>query len=365
MQVEIIAIAAAVLAIAAFLLTRELRSAALARSKVKKSSRPPPVALVSVAPEPMVEAEDVTLIGAVAKNGAPKIRKPLVSLADDGEDEPSSRSEAVTLFEERADLDEPTNPSELFFVAAVAQTDKGQRRRRNEDSYLLSEEHDLFMVADGMGGYAGGDVASQLAIDTVGKAFNSDRFPVQSVDSNRPVPGLQLVSAIESAHKAVVAHAHANPEYEGMGTTIVGARFLKKKRRVYIAYVGDSRCYRLRNGTLKQLTVDHTLEARGVPAPMGSAIRRAVGVGRRVKVDLLVDVPQPEDVYLLCSDGLNKMVSDEKICATMLSTMTNSSDMQLVARELVQSANAAGGKDNITALVAQVRSTKAVVGRAS
>lgn len=301
------------------------------------------------------QADDITTMAPWADPQLPAKRALLVSLHDDeGDAESSTGSAAMTLYEDRADVDEPTNPRELFFVAAVAQTDVGLRRRRNEDSYLILKEHALFMVADGMGGYAGGDVASQLAVEAVGAAYEADHHLTSAVDAVRPPHAMQLVSAIESAHRAVVAHAHAHPDLKGMGTTIVGARFHQKKQRVYIAYVGDSRCYRLRDGVLKQLTTDHTLAARGVPAPMGNSIRRAVGVGKRVKVDMLVDVPQPEDIYLLCSDGLNKMVSDEAICSTMVSALSEHRDIHELAQKLVEEANAAGGKDNVTALVARV-----------
>lgn len=354
-----------VLVVAGLLLFNELRAVARVKRAVRKSKPPAAVAtapreVVSLLPEALSDTEDITTIGRVGVDGealvrpAEKVRGRLVSLSnvEDTEDEGSSRSEAITLFEDRAEIDEPSNPRELFFVAAVAQSDKGLKRRRNEDSYLILEEHALFLVADGMGGYAGGDVASKLAVDAVGAAYNGDRFAIKTVDPARPVHAMQLVAAIESAHRAVLERALEQPDLAGMGTTIVGARFLKKRQRVYIAHVGDSRCYRLRNGILKQLTTDHTLAARGIPAPMGNSIRRAVGVGKRVKVDLVVDVPQPGDVYLLCSDGLNKMVSDDDIRSAMVSAIDE--DIDTLARRLVAEANSAGGKDNITALVARV-----------
>lgn len=348
-----------VLVAAAFFLVRELRAGKSSKPVRKARSEPPQVS-VQERNEPD-EPDELTTMGVVKTRGSDPAKAPVVLTrlaSDDPDEEESCRSEAVTLFEDAAEVDEPTNPRELFFVAAVAQSDKGIKRKRNEDSFLMLDEHALYVVADGMGGYAGGDVASQLAVDTVGAAFASERFPHKIVDGMRPVHALQLVSAIESAHKAIVTHAAEHPDLRGMGTTIVGARFVKKKQRVYIAHVGDSRCYRLREGTLKLLTADHTLAARGIPAPMGNSIRRAVGIGKRVKVDLLVDVPLPNDVYLLCSDGLNKMVSDDVIRNAMVEATSESGDVDALAKRLVDAANLAGGKDNITALVARVLSAR-------
>ena len=343
MSLGIVLAAAFVAFAAAALLYRELRGNQREPARAVKG----PLASVAAEAE---DDEDWTTVGSRAR--AP--RTELVRLALDEPDEESGRSEVVTLFEQGADVDEPTNPRELFFVAAVAQSDRGTKRRRNEDSYLILEEEALFVVADGMGGYAGGDVASRLAVDTVGAAFRSELAPAECADGLRPPRAVRLVSAFESAHDAIVDHASRHPDLRGMGTTLVGARFSSHKKRVYIAHVGDSRCYRLRRGELKLLTADHTLAARGIPAPMGNSIRRAVGVGRRVKVDVLVDVPHVEDVYLLCSDGLNKMVSDDVIREAMVQSTGDRNGLDSLAQRLVEVANQAGGKDNVTALVARV-----------
>lgn len=349
-----IALALVVLIGAALLLAREVLSMRKRNSIAPPAPSEPPARTPSLAPAEADEGEDVDL---TAIGSAPP-RKALPSLQlTEEDDEQSSRSEAITLFEDQAELDEPTSPSELFVVAAVAQSDTGKRRKRNEDSYLISDEHGLFLVADGMGGAAGGDIASKLAVTTVGEAFRAERFPVKTVDQKRPVYALQFVSAIEAAHNAVVKRATDEPDLHGMGTTLVGARFLRKKRRVYVAHVGDSRCYRLRDGALKLLTTDHTFTAKGMDGPMANRIRRAVGIGKRVKVDMVVDIPKPGDLYLLCSDGLNKMVDDESIRKTMLDSLPPAPDataLEAVAERLVEEANAAGGRDNVTALVARV-----------
>ena len=136
-----------------------------------------------------------------------------------------------------------------------------------------------------------------------------------------------------------------------MGTTVIGARFSERKQRVFIAHVGDSRCYRWRRGQLKLLTADHTLAARGVEGPMADHIRRAVGIAPSVKVDLLVDKPLPGDVYLLCSDGLTKMVKDS-VLESVVSSHTK--DLDAAVAELIKAANSAGGKDNTTVILVGV-----------
>src|SRR5262249_31290219 len=128
----------------------------------------------------------------------------------------------------------------------------------------------------------------------------------------------------------------------------VAARFSPRKQRLYVAHVGDCRCYRLREGVLKCLTTDHTLASRGIVGPLAGNVCRAVGVGSTVKVDLLVDKPLPDDLYLLCSDGLQAMISDDQICRILC----DEHDFpQRAVGALVSAANTAGGRDNITAII--------------
>ena len=297
------------------------------------------------------EGDDVTKVGSF--EGLRSLSLPRLQNDNDG-DEVSNDSTAMTLYEDGAEVDEPTAALDLIVLSAAAHSDVGNRRRRNEDSYLLDDERSLFVVADGMGGYAGGDVASQLATKTI-SSYLADGGKVIESAKKRPREGTLLVAAIEAANSAIYEKAQLNPEFHGMGTTVVAVSFTKRKRRGYIAYAGDSRCYRLRGEDLKLLTEDHTFAARGVRGPLGDQIRRAVGVRPTIKVDLIVDSPHADDVYLLCSDGLNKMIPDEKMRTTLVEQRA---DLSSCARSLVQQANDAGGRDNITVLVVSVREAR-------
>jgi protein phosphatase len=269
---------------------------------------------------------------------------------EESDDGSSPDSEAITLFEGESQIgvDEPTGPFDLILLESAGESDRGAHRRRNEDAFLIDEAQHFYMVADGMGGAAGGEVASNLAVKEVANAL---RATESFVAGDRTRRGSQLVSALERANDAIYAAAKKNPEYTGMGTTVLAARFSPGKQRVYIAHVGDSRCYRLRNGVLRLMTTDHTLAARGVTGPLASNIRRALGVARRVKVDLVVDTPLPDDVYLLCSDGLTKMLNDEKIQRIV----TREPMLDRAVSELIQAANLAGGRDNVTVVLVSVR----------
>jgi serine/threonine protein phosphatase PrpC len=270
--------------------------------------------------------------------------------------EEGTASEAITLFEEGTEADEPTGSKKIFVVCAAGQSDRGQIRKRNEDSILLLEDHSLFVVADGMGGYAGGDVASKLACDTIERVFRSGPGPDPGArplpKQPRPPRAEELVVALEAANDAIRAEARKRSGFGRMGATIVGARFMERKQRAFIGHIGDSRCYRLRRGELRLLTQDHTMAAKGIEGPMGHHVRRALGVTRRVQVDMLVDKPQPDDVYVLCSDGLNKMVDDEMI-AVVLSA--HSTDLEAAVRALIEKANQFGGKDNVSVVLIGIR----------
>ena len=136
-----------------------------------------------------------------------------------------------------------------------------------------------------------------------------------------------------------------------MGTTIVAARFSPNKQRLYIGHVGDSRMYRLRGGVLKQMTSDHTMKDLGVTGAGSAHLSRALGVWPTVPIDIILGKPQPEDLYLLCSDGLTKMVSDDAIKKVLESGATPSA----MVEKLIEEANARGGKDNLTVIVIRCR----------
>lgn len=246
-------------------------------------------------------------------------------------------------------VEDPTMPIALILVTAAAQTDPGLHRTTNEDSYLVDAERHLVVVADGMGGHASGEVASQLAIETIARAHATQQFDGEP-DKSRPRFGDQLVRSILTANRVVYERARNEPQHKGMGTTVVAARFSPNKQRVYIAHAGDSRCYRMREGKLRQITKDHTLGSLGVQGPTAGKLVRAIGTERKVDIDLFTDAPEAGDLYLLCSDGLSRMISNSKIEAIVASER----DLDKMIAKLVAAANEAGGRDNITVIVVRV-----------
>jgi protein phosphatase len=274
---------------------------------------------------------------------------------DDDQAEPDSeRPGAVPIiYDEDAAEDEPTRAHAVILVSAVGQTDLGQKRKINEDRYLVLDEHQLYVVADGMGGHAGGEVASQLAVDTISAAFKESRFEGDPYP-NVPRRGGELAMAIQMANRAIFERAKNESKLTGMGTTIVSARFTPGKERVYIGHVGDSRCYRYRAGQLTQVTTDHTMGAIGMTGPFADHLSRAVGIAPAVKVDLVIAKPRHEDVFLLCSDGLSKMVKDDVI----REVLSRHQDPNEAVAELVERANKGGGRDNITVILVVVKDPK-------
>lgn len=337
--------ASIVLAVTVLMILRELR---LSRQPAKRF-----VPLVKA-----YDADDVDLTKVAAAVRKPRSERPppregaLPKLqTEEKEAESFSSKSAMTVYESDSEigLDDPTGPIDMMLVHAVGQSDVGHKRHRNEDSYLVLPKHGLYVVADGMGGYAGGDVASQLAVESIFDTFEKDDFH-GTTNEKRPRRGNELVWAIEEANRKIHEAAKATDEYEGMGTTLIAARFSPKKQRVFIGHVGDSRAYRLRQGTLVQLTRDHTLGASGVSGPYAGHLSRALGIKDHVKVDLVVDAPHPGDIFLLCSDGLPKMVSDDEVKDVLL----KHADVEAAVKLLIERANAAGGRDNTTVIVIRV-----------
>jgi serine/threonine protein phosphatase PrpC len=253
------------------------------------------------------------------------------------------------LYEPGAEDEEITAPIDLFFISAAGDSDGGQKRKRNEDNFLALPERGIFAVADGMGGHAGGHVASSLAVDTLRRAFE-DEFDELSSSPQIHHHGRELARAVRLANRAIFEAARSRPEIADMGTTLVSLRFSSRKRRLYVGHVGDSRCYRLRGNELRQLTKDHVMRELGVGGPMANHLFTAVGIRENVAIDLLVDTPQLGDVYMLCSDGLFKMVSESVIRQTLI----DEPEPEHAVYSLIEKANDAGGKDNITVVLAKV-----------
>lgn len=262
-----------------------------------------------------------------------------------------SSSRVKVCFEDEADEDETTSPLARILLTARADSDCGKTRRENEDSLLFFPERSLFAVADGVGGYHGGRVASSLAVETLRQAFETESYGGR-LDTERPIPrrGHELASAILQTNVAVSEAARATPELSRMGTTLVAARFSPNKQRVYIGHVGDSRCYRLRAGKLRQLTTDQTMRLVGMQGPGADDLLQAIGVTQALSIDLIVDKPRPDDVYLLCSDGLPKMVSDQDIERVI----AEQTDLEAAVYALIEMANDAGGVDNVSVILVKV-----------
>ena len=270
---------------------------------------------------------------------------------DDLQDPPHGESHVVVTYEDDADEDEATSPFARILISASADSDRGHIRRSNDDSLLFLPEHSLFAIADGMGGYAGGQVASELAVEAVKQAFDRDSF-VGELRAEKPIPrrGRELASAILQSNWAVFDAARATPALSKMGTTLVAARFSPNKQRVYIGHVGDSRCYRFRAGVLRQLTVDQTMGLIGLRGPRANDLLQAIGATADLSIDLIVDKPHANDVYLLCSDGLSKMASDEE----MQTVLQGESDLEAAVYGLIEIANDRGGKDNVSVVLVKV-----------
>ena len=248
---------------------------------------------------------------------------------------------------------------------AAGLSDVGLQREHNEDSFLVLNEYDLYVVADGMGGHRAGDVASRIATETISEFFkstaNDDVTWPFHFDTNLSEEENRLLTGIRVANRQIFERSTRSREYQGMGTTVVGAMFSPKKQRMYIGHVGDSRCYRVREGQIHQLTRDHSLindylvampdltEEQRSELPK-NVITRALGMQDQVVVDLQHDDPRPEDVYVLCSDGLSGMISDDDIRQIIASH----ADIRDACRRLIQRANERGGEDNITAVLIKI-----------
>lgn len=248
-------------------------------------------------------------------------------------------------------------------VLVAGETNVGMKRTHNEDNFDLIDEERLFVVADGMGGHASGEVASKLAIETMREFFRATSQDPEAtwpykMDKARGYEENRLITGIKLANLRIHEHQHKEPKLRGMGTTVVGILVIDDG--VLIAHVGDSRVYRLREGKLSLMTDDHSLlndyikmkrltEEEIANFPHKNVIVRALGMKETVKVDTRLDIPQPGDVYILCSDGLSGMVVDDQIGQIA----ANAKTLERAVAELVDAANRNGGTDNVTTLLLQ------------
>jgi serine/threonine protein phosphatase PrpC len=247
-----------------------------------------------------------------------------------------------------------------FTLKMAAATHPGLVRSQNEDALAADPQRGFAVLADGMGGCNAGEVASRIAVDRVSSSLKAGVDRKQSVEVDDAGAERLLARHIASANAAVYEAAHLNAEYSGMGTTLVAALWYAD--RMAAGHVGDSRLYRLRQGALSQLTHDHSGAQEqiddGVLSPtqarysnQRSVVTRAVGIEASVNPDVRsVDVA-PGDLYILCSDGLTDMLTDEEIQQALTGLP---SELQSAADVLVQLANAAGGRDNVSVILARV-----------
>ncbi len=238
----------------------------------------------------------------------------------------------------------------------------GRKRNHNEDSYLIDDELKLYVVADGMGGHAGGGTASRIAVETIDRKLRDSR---QSQDNpflstaplqESPLPEV-IRSAVESACLAIFKAAQEDPRLAGMGTTVIA--LLVKGEQAFLAHVGDSRAYLIRGDMIQQISEDHSLVNEQIKAGMltpeeakysryKNIITRSVGFEEEVQVDVMGLALEPGDLFVLCSDGLANMVDDEE-----LRDLVRRTRLEETPQRLVELANERGGDDNITVIVVQ------------
>ena len=242
-------------------------------------------------------------------------------------------------------------------------THVGMKRTHNEDNLALLPEESLYIVADGMGGHASGEVASQMSVETITSFFRMTTkdeevtWPFKE-EKNLRYDENRLVAAIKFSNQRIYESAARDARLKGMGTTIVTAFFTQGG--AYLGHVGDSRGYRIRDGKIEQITEDHSLLNDYIKAnkltpeeietfPHKNVIVRALGMKDTVQVDVNRLDPKPGDYYLLCSDGLSGMITDDEICQFI----TQAASLEAACEALVNGANANGGTDNITVALVQ------------
>ncbi len=249
-------------------------------------------------------------------------------------------------------------------IRYAAKTDVGMKRTHNEDYFSLIEDEQLFIVADGMGGHASGEVASKMAADTIGEFYNRTRddedatWPYK-MDRSLSYIENRLVCSIKLANLRIFETSSRDLRYKGMGTTLVSSMVAGDK--IYVGHVGDSRAYRVRDGVITQLTRDHSLledykeakpdmtEEEERNFPHKNVITRALGMRETVQVDIRAHQIISGDVYILCSDGLSGMLTDPQI----QQITSNAKSLERAVAELVDGANRNGGTDNVTTLLLQ------------
>ncbi len=246
--------------------------------------------------------------------------------------------------------------SRTLVLEAAARTDIGRVRETNQDALLVRNDLGLFVVADGMGGHAAGDLAASIAVTTLEGLYDDPEITQPRAAPGSPADALaRLVAAVKNANSRIQEAAAKDRSKRGMGTTVVAA--LACGDTVCLAHIGDSRIYRLRDRQLEQLTDDHTVGAEWVKQgaavelannlTMGRALTRALGTRPTVEVSARQETVLPGDVLLLCSDGVHGVVSPDELTGILLEL----GDLASGADRLITRANDGGGPDNSTALL--------------
>jgi PPM family protein phosphatase len=248
-------------------------------------------------------------------------------------------------------------------LEAIGQTDVGRRRKLNEDNFVVDTEVNLFAVCDGMGGHNAGEVASKIAIETLSAFVRKSAGEEKDItwpyglEKELSFEGNRLKTAIRLANKRVFKAADNREDYTGMGTTVVAV--LVSGNVLTVGSAGDSRCYLLRDGVLKQITQDDSWVsaawAEGILSaseierhPLRNVITKAVGAKDTLELDVVELGLRPGDVVMLCSDGLHAMLNDEQILQALGRTPGR---LEESAERLIAAANEAGGKDNVTVVL--------------
>lgn len=248
-------------------------------------------------------------------------------------------------------------------IEVAGETNVGMKRNHNEDNFSIIEESGLYIVADGMGGHASGEVASRMAVDALREFFevtadDPERTWPYKMDRAKGYEENRLITGIKLANLRIYESAQRDAKQRGMGTTLVA--LFAVEDGVYVGHVGDSRVYRIRAGQIEQVTEDHSLlndyiKMKRLTAeeianfPHKNVIVRALGMKDTVKVDTRFETPREGDVFLMCSDGLSGPVPDEEI----LRICDGNVDLKTAAASLIAKANENGGPDNITVVLAR------------
>lgn len=252
-------------------------------------------------------------------------------------------------------------------VESFGTSDRGLRRHHNEDAFLVRDDLGLFVVADGMGGHAAGEVAAGLAVSEIERVVESTQDAAETTwpdgwDARLPCDSNRLVFAALMAHRRVTGAVEGDPGLRGMGATVVAALFSSERNRLTVAHVGDSRAYLLREGRLQLLTSDHSWVHEQVVAgllsedaarshPLKNVVTRALGGAQEPIADVREHEAKVGDLLLLCSDGLNGMLEDDELAGIL---QRRRPELRATAQDLVDEANRRGGTDNITIVLVRL-----------